>query len=117
MIGYLLQRSPQDRNGFEAFFAACVDGLNRDPLAWVFLRGDGVYQGINSQRLDEPGFNIPVAGGWNALLARGVRVYINKRCAELRGFHKEDHFLPEARFVSLETLARLSLTADRVVTI
>lgn len=117
MIGYLLQRSPQDRQGFEAFFKACVEGLKEDPVAWVFLRGDGVYQGIHSQRLDEPGFNVPVSGGWNALSARGVRVYVSQRCAQLRGFHKEDHFLPEARFVTLETLARLSLQADRVVTI
>ena len=81
------------------------------------MRGDGIYQGIASQRLDEPGFNVPVAGGWNALLARGVKLYVNKRCAQLRGFHKEDHFLPEVQFVTLETLARLSLQSDRVVTI
>ena len=114
MTGYLLQRSPQDRRGFETFFTACISGLKSDPDAWVFLRGDGIYQGVASQRLDEPGFNIPVSGGWNALQARGVKVYINQRCAQLRGFHKENHFLPYAQFVTLETLARLSLEADRV---
>jgi sulfur relay (sulfurtransferase) complex TusBCD TusD component (DsrE family) len=117
LIGYLLQNSPQDRNGFEVFFEACLAGLKDDPEAWVFLRGDGIYQGINSQRLDEPGFNVPVAGGWNALLARGVRVYVNRRCSQLRGFHKEHYFLPEAEFATLEKLGRLCLLSRRVVVI
>lgn len=117
MIGYLVQSSPQDRRGFETFFQACLEGLKTDPDAWVFLRGDGVYQGMREQRLDEPGFTVPVAGGWNALNARGVQVYINKRCAELRGLNYEEIFLDEAQFVCLEELARLTLEADKVVVI
>lgn len=97
------------------FFELCLAELNRGSDAWVFLRGDGVYQGIAAQKLDEPGFTVPISGGWNALLARGIKVYINKRCAQLRGFHKEDHFLPEAQFVTLEKLAHLTLTSDKVV--
>ena len=115
MTGYLLQNSPQDRNGFELFFETCLSGLKQDPEAWAFLRGDGIYQGINSQRLDEPGFTVPVAGGWNALLARGVKVYVSRRCSRLRGFHKENYFLPEAKFASLEEFGRLCLTSERVI--
>jgi len=115
LIGYLLQHSPQDRNGFEVFFERCLFGLKSDPQAWVFLRGDGIYQGLKAQRLDEPGFTVPVAGGWNALLARGVKLYLNKRCSQLRGFHEEQFFLPEAEFANLDLLARLSLQSERVV--
>lgn len=114
MIGYLVQRSPQDRHGFEAFFSLCLDGLNDDPQAWVFLRGDGVYQGLKDQVVDEPSFSIPVAGGWRALLARGVQVYVSERCAKLRGLGKEKYFLNEAKLAGLDQLVRLTLKADRV---
>lgn len=115
MIGYLLQRSPQDRNGFETFFTVCLEGLQADAQAWVFLRGDGVYQGLKNQRLDEPGLTIPVAGGWNALMARGVRLYVNHRCAALRGLGEAKFFLPEAKIVSMDEFVRLSLKADKVL--
>ncbi len=117
MIGYLLQNSPQDRDGFEAFFPLCLDGLKGDSEAWVFLRGDGVYQGLADQRLDEPGFSVPVAGGWKALVARGVKVFVNQRCAQLRGLADPQHFLPQAEFAQLETLARLTLKSDQVVVV
>lgn len=115
MTGYLLQHSPQDKDGFESFFEACLAGLSEDPQAWVFLRGDGVYQGLCEQTVEDPGFTVPVKGGWNALLARGVKVYVNERCARLRGLVPFDLFLPEARMVHLDTLARLSLQAGKVV--
>jgi sulfur relay (sulfurtransferase) complex TusBCD TusD component (DsrE family) len=115
LTGYLLQHSPQDRLGFESFFTSCLETLKTDPDCWIFLRGDGVYQGLSEQRLDEPGFTVPVDGGWNALTARGVRLYVNKRCAELRGVYDADLFLTEANFCDLEQLAQLSLGSDRVV--
>lgn len=79
------------------------------------MRGDGIYQGLKDQRLDEPGLSVPVAGGWNALTARGVQVFINTRCARLRGLAKPEYYLPEARFVALDQLARLTLESNRVV--
>lgn len=79
------------------------------------MRGDGIYQGLRDQRLDEPGYSVPVAGGWNALTARGVQVYVNTRCARLRGLAKPEYFLPEAKFVALDQLVRLSLSASRVI--
>ena len=116
-VGFLLQSSPQDRNGFEVFFEQCMEVLgdkeNKPP--WVFLRGDGVYQGLNGQRLDEPGFTVPVAGGWKALRARGVEIYVSKRCASLRGLGTESIFVPGARLSTLEKLAELCLSSDRVV--
>lgn len=116
-LGFLLQSSPQDRNGFEVFFEQCMDELadraNLPP--WVFMRGDGVYQGLNGQRLDEPGFTVPVAGGWKALRARGVDIYVSKRCATLRGLGTESIFVPGARLVNLERLAELCLLSHRVV--
>lgn len=115
MTGYLLQHSPQDRNGFESFFDSCLAGLSEDPQAWVFLRGDGVYQGLREQTMEDPGFTVPVKGGWNALLARGVKVYINERCARLRGLVPFELFLPEAKMVQVDTLARLSLQSGKVV--
>lgn len=115
MIGYLLQHSSQDCKGFEPFFEACLQGLKSDPAAWVFLRGDGVYQGLREQRLDEPGFTVPVAGGWNALMARGVGLYVSRRCADLRGLSRENSFLAEAKFVNLEELARLVQKSETVV--
>ena len=114
MIGYLVQRSPQDRRGFETFFSSCLDGLKEDPSAWVFLRGDGIYQGLRYQVVDEPSFSIPVAGGWRALLARGVQVYVSERCAELRGLVKSKYFLKEAKLVGTDQLVRLTLKADKV---
>jgi sulfur relay (sulfurtransferase) complex TusBCD TusD component (DsrE family) len=114
LIGYLLQRSPQDRQGFETFFSLCLAGLNDDPHAWVFLRGDGIYQGLKDQVVDEPSFSIPVAGGWRALLARGVQVYVSERCAGLRGLGKSRFFLSEAKLVGLDQLVKLSLKSDKV---
>lgn len=114
MIGYLVQHSPQDCNGFEEFFSQCLEGLNQDPKAWVFLRGDGVYQGLKDQVMDEPSFSVPVAGGWRALMARGVQVYVSERCARLRGLGKAKYFLKEARFAGLDELVRLTLKADKV---
>lgn len=115
MIGYLLQHSPQDKTGFENFFELCTHGLKDDPQAWVYLRGDGVYQGLVGQTMEDPGFTIPVNGGWNALLARGLNLYINERCARLRGLTPFELFLPEAQIVQLDTLARLSLKSSKVV--
>lgn len=117
MTGYILQNSPQDSEGFETFFELCLKGLKEDPQCWVFLRGDGVYQGLNGQRIDEPGFTVPVAGGWNALLARGVQIFVNGRCARLRGLGKESYFLNEAKLTDLKMLAKLCLTADNLVVI
>jgi len=117
LTGYLLQHSPQARQGFEAFFSRCLEGLNSDPVAWVFLRGDGVYQGLRDQTVDEPGFSIPVAGGWRALAARGVQVYICRSCAELRGVGKASFFLREAKLVGLDELVRLTLKSDKVVSL
>lgn len=114
MRGYLVQRSPQDRLGFETFFSLCLDGLNEDPHAWVFLRGDGVYQALKEQTVDEPSFSIPVAGGWRALTARGVQVYVSRRCAGLRGLGKSKFFFTEARLVGLDQLVKLTLKADKV---
>lgn len=114
MIGYLVQHSPQDCQGFEEFFSSCLDGLNEDSRAWVFLRGDGIYQGLRDQVVDEPGFSIPVSGGWRALTARGVQVYVSERCAKLRGLGRSKYFLKEARLVDLDELVRLSLKSDRV---
>lgn len=117
-VGFLLQSSPQDRNGFEVFFEQCMDELGRPgpkKLPWVFMRGDGVYQGLNGQRLDEPGFTVPVAGGWKALRARGVEIWVSQRCARLRGLGTESIFVPGAKLVGLEKLAELCLDADRVV--
>jgi sulfur relay (sulfurtransferase) complex TusBCD TusD component (DsrE family) len=114
LIGYLVQHSPQDRRGFETFFSMCLDGLNDDPQAWVFLRGDGIYQGLRDQVVDEPSFSIPVHGGWRALLARGVQVYVCERCARLRGLGKSKYFLKEAKLVRLDQLVRLTLKADKV---
>lgn len=116
MTGYLVQHSPQDSTGFEAFFEACLSGLSDDPNAWVFLRGDGVYQGLKGQTVEDPGFSVTVNGGWNALLSRGVKVYANERCARLRGLVPFELFLPEIKIVQLDTLARLSLQAGKVVT-
>lgn len=116
-VGFLLQASPQDRQGFEVFFDACMEELGqKDTKVWVFLRGDGVYQGLDGQRLDEPGFTVPVAGGWTALRARGVEVYVNRRCAELRGLLKQDSFISGADLTTLERLAELCLTSTKVVT-
>lgn len=84
---------------------------------WVFMRGDGVYQGLNGQRLDEPGFTVPVAGGWKALRARGVGIWVSQRCARLRGLGTESIFVPGAKLVGLERLAELCLDTDRVVVI
>lgn len=116
-VGFVLQNSPQDRLGFELFFEQCMEELGRTGAQppWVFLRGDGVYQGLNGQRLDEPGFTVPVAGGWKALRARGVEVFVNKRCAALRGLSTESIFVSGARLVTLERLAELCLTSQRVV--
>ena len=116
-VGFLLQSSPQDRNGFEVFFEQCMEELGKkdSKAPWVFLRGDGVYQGLNGQRLDEPGFTVPVAGGWKALRARGVEIYVSKRCATLRGIGTESIFVPGARLATLERLAELCLLSDRVV--
>ncbi len=117
MVGFLLQNSPQDRGGFEVFFERCMDEMGQPGAKppWVFLRGDGVYQGLNGQRLDEPGFTVPVAGGWKALRARGVELYVSKRCATLRGLGTESIFVPGARLAGLERLAELTLKSDRVV--
>jgi sulfur relay (sulfurtransferase) complex TusBCD TusD component (DsrE family) len=116
-VGFLLQNSPQDRNGFEIFFERCMDELAKKDAGapWVFLRGDGVYQGLTGQRLDEPGFTVPVAGGWKALRARGVDLYVSRRCAALRGLATESIFVPGARLCGLEKLAELSLSSERVV--
>ncbi len=116
-VGFLLQGSPQDRNGFEVFFEQCMDELGKPQASspWVFMRGDGVYQGLNGQRLDEPGFTVPVAGGWKALRARGVEIWVSKRCAQLRGLGTESIFVPGARLVGLERLAELCWTSERVV--
>lgn len=117
--GFLLQCSPQDRNGFEVFFERCLDALKSQPTVapWVFLRGDGVYQGLAGQRLDEPGFTVPVAGGWKALRARGVEIYVSKRCAALRGLHSESLFVSGARLANLERLAELCLSSRQVVSL
>lgn len=115
MTGYLLQHSPQDKLGFEMFFEQCLQVLNEGESCWVFLRGDGIYQAVSDQDLDEPGFSVPVDGGWNALIARGVQIYVNKRCARLRGMENADLFLEEVQFTDLETLAELSLAARKVV--
>lgn len=116
-VGFLLQSSPQDRNGFEVFFEKCMEELGQKGALppWIFLRGDGVYQALSGQRLDEPGFTVPVAGGWKALRARGVEVYVSKRCATLRGLATESIFVSGARFAGLERFAELCLTSDRVV--
>lgn len=117
-VGFLLQNSPQDRAGFEVFFERCMEELKKkDTSSWVFLRGDGVYQGLNGQRLDEPGFTVPVAGGWKALRARGVEIYVSKRCASLRGLGTESIFVTGARLSTLEKLAELCLSSDQVVVI
>jgi sulfur relay (sulfurtransferase) complex TusBCD TusD component (DsrE family) len=118
-VGFLLQRSPQDRRGFELFFDRCMDELGRpgQKPPWVFLRGDGVYQGLNGQRLDEPGFRVPVSGGWKALQARGVEVWVSRRCATLRGLGVKEVFVPGVRFAALDRLAELCLRSDRVVTL
>lgn len=79
------------------------------------MRGDGVYQGLNGQRLDEPGFTVPVAGGWKALRARGVVIWVSQRCAKLRGIGTESIFVPGAKLVSLERLAELCLDTEKVV--
>lgn len=117
--GFLLQSSPQDRNGFEVFFEQCMDELGKPNATppWVFLRGDGVYQGLNGQRLDEPGFTVPVAGGWKALRARGVELHVSKRCATLRGLGSESIFVPGARLATLERLAELCLQSAKVIVI
>lgn len=116
-VGFLLQCSPQDRQGFEVFFERCMEelGVPQSQPPWVFLRGDGVYQGLNGQRLDEPGFTVPVAGGWKALRARGVEIYVSKRCASLRGLGTESIFVPGARLCTLEKLAELCLSSRKVV--
>lgn len=117
-VGFVLQSSPQDRNGFEVFFEQCMDELSKPgpkKPPWVFMRGDGVYQGLNGQRLDEPGFTVPVAGGWKALRARGVVIWVSQRCAKLRGIGTESIFVPGAKLVSLERLAELCLDTEKVV--
>lgn len=118
-VGFLLQNSPQDRDGFEVFFEQCLDALNsrNAKSTWVFLRGDGVYQAINGQRLDEAGFTVPVDGGWKALKARGVAIYVSQRCAALRGVSTQENFLPGVQMANLERFAELCLTSDRVVTL
>ena len=81
---------------------------------WVFLRGDGVYQGLKDQRLDEPGFQVPVDGGWNALRARGLEIYVNQRCAAMRGMATDEFFVEGSKLVNLESFAELCLTSDRI---
>lgn len=118
LVGFLLQHSSQDRNGFEVFFDLCMEELKqKDTRIWVFLRGDGVYQGLDGQRLDEPGFTVPIAGGWTALRARGVEVYVSKRCAELRGLAKSEYFMAGVKIVTVERLAELCLTSTKVVSL
>lgn len=116
MRGFLLQNSPQHCRGFEVFFEQCLETLEEDAdnPPWVFLRGDGVYQGVSQQRLDEPGFTVPIAGGWRALSTRGVTVLINRRCAKLRGFSEPDQFIRGAKLSNLEELARLCMQSDQV---
>ncbi len=118
VVGFLLQNSPQDRDGFEVFFEQCLDVVNSPETTstWVFLRGDGVYQAINGQRLDDAGCTVPVDGGWKALKARGVAVYVSQRCAALRGVSNHETFLPGVQLTNLERFAELCLTSDRVVT-
>ena len=115
MIGYVVQHSPQHSQGFESFFSTCLDGLNEDPRAWVFLRGDGIYQGLRQQVVDEPSFSIPVAGGWRGLTARGVQVYVCRRSAELRGLGKAGAYLEGAKLAGLDQLVKLTLKANKVV--
>ena len=117
MIGYIVQHSPQNCSGFETFFSTCLEGLNSDPGAWVFLRGDGIYQGLRNQTVDEPSFSIPVAGGWRALTARGVQIFVCRRSAELRGLGKANFYLEGARLAGLDQLVRLTLKSDRVVSL
>lgn len=117
MKGFILQNSPQHREGFEVFFEQCLEALDEDAEnpPWVFLRGDGIYQGMSQQRLDEPGFTVPVDGGWRALSSRGVRIFINRRCAKLRGLSGSDSFVSGAQLVDLEKLAELCLVGAEVV--
>lgn len=114
--GFILQNSPQHHEGFEVFFERCLEVLESDGLTppWVFLRGDGVYQGLAGQRLDESGFTVPIDGGWRALSARGVKLYVSHRCATLRGLGSVDRFVPGAKLRGLETLAELCLAASGV---
>lgn len=114
--GFILQNSPQHHEGFEVFFERCLEALENESLTppWVFLRGDGVYQGLAGQRLDEPGFTVPIDGGWRALSARGVKLYVSQRCATLRGLGTTEQFVPGAQLADLEKLAELCLNAAEV---
>lgn len=115
-VGYLLQYSPQDLKGFSEFFNSCFQVLNQAPEPpWVFLRGDGIYQGLQEQRSEEPGVAVSPDGGWRALLLRGIKLYISQRCACLRGLGEPEFFLEGAQLVELETLAELCLDSTEVV--
>lgn len=112
---FLLQHSPQDRRGFEVFFAGSLEELSRGRSVIAFLRGDGVYQSLQEQRLEEPGLSVPVDGGWTALKARGVEVYVSRRCAALRGLNEPEFHLDWVHFADLDRFCELCLEAGKVV--